>query len=442
MKRLYPRGTLDISWRHLFEALSDCLFGSHQDKTAGAADLREIPIGNAHSSVQGLITISVRSAFDLYLTELNLPQGSEVVMSAVSISDMFRIPEAHGLKVIPVPLSFETLSLSAQDVERSITEQTRLIVVAPLFGSRSCLTEICCIARRHGIIVIEDCAQAWRGALTLTGALDVDDAQDAKADVQMFSFGPIKTATALGGAFVLDKDHQRLLRISSIQTGYPEVAILRTLRRILRFIALKALSSPLAFGVFVWLTSLFGADYDELLFRATRGFQGSDLLEKLRHRPNRVQRNLVLRRLEEPHTDAIEARCNYAAEVLNMLPNGVVPGSEIQIGLGPHDHVHWVLPCESREPGSLIQRLRSAGFDATQRGSSLVHFPMVVPEPVCSENQSRWLTPERLANLVYLPMFPEMGQEQRTRMIDIIRSHFGEQSDVDDNVSLQKNNPC
>ncbi len=258
----------------------------------------------------------------------------------------------------------------------------------------------------------------------------------------MFSFGPIKTATALGGAFVLDNDKERLLRVSSIQTRYPEVAIFRTLRRTHRFITLKALSNPLIFGLFVWLTGLFGADHDELLFRATRGFQGTGLLDKLRYRPNRAQRNLILRRLGEPHTNSIRARCNYAAEVVKTLPAEVVPGREIRIGLGPHDHVHWVLPCESRDPGSLIKRLRSAGFDATQRGSSLVHFPMAAPETAFKTDPSKWLTPERLANLVYLPMFPAMDPAQRKRMIDIVRSDFSDPSDVDDRISFQKKNSC
>ena len=49
-----------------------------------------------------LLTVSVRTAFDAILYVLNLPIGSEVVMTAVNIPDMVKMIRAHGL--IPVPV--------------------------------------------------------------------------------------------------------------------------------------------------------------------------------------------------------------------------------------------------------------------------------------------------------------------------------------------------
>jgi hypothetical protein len=89
----------------------------------------------------------------------------------------------------------------------------------------------------------------------------------------------------------------------------------------------------------------------------------------------------------------------------------------------------------------LIRQLRSAGFDATQRGSSLVHHPMEKSATAQAGNQQTLLTPERLANLVYLPMFPAMDQVQRIRLADIVRTHVVEQSHMNHSTGFEENKP-
>ena len=68
-----------------------------------------------------------------------------------------------------------------------------MILVAHLFGSRVDLAPLA----RPGVLLVEDCAQSFRGP----GARG-----DPPADVSLFSFGSIKTATALGGALVRVED--------------------------------------------------------------------------------------------------------------------------------------------------------------------------------------------------------------------------------------------
>ena len=68
-----------------------------------------------------------------------------------------------------------------------------MIVVAHIFGSRSPLDEVLEVARNHDLLVVEDCAQAFMGMQYMG---------EHRADVSMFSFGTIKTATSFGGAIV------------------------------------------------------------------------------------------------------------------------------------------------------------------------------------------------------------------------------------------------
>ena len=72
---------------------------------------------------------------------------------------------------------------------QAISPATKAILVAHLFGSRTKMEPLVDLARQHGLVLIEDCAQAFNG-LEYQGYTN--------ADVSMFSFGTIKNCTAGG----------------------------------------------------------------------------------------------------------------------------------------------------------------------------------------------------------------------------------------------------
>ena len=76
---------------------------------------------------------------------------------------MVRIIEHHGLVPVPVDVDAARLEVDVEQIERLITPRTRAILVAHLFGSRMEMGPIIELARRHDLLVIEDCAQAFVG---------------------------------------------------------------------------------------------------------------------------------------------------------------------------------------------------------------------------------------------------------------------------------------
>ena len=54
-----------------------------------------------------------------------------------------------------------TGNVTAESVESRISDRTRAIVVTHLFGNPADLTGIARVAQRHGVPLIEDCAQAF-----------------------------------------------------------------------------------------------------------------------------------------------------------------------------------------------------------------------------------------------------------------------------------------
>ena len=115
-----------------------------------------------------LACLSVRSGFDLLLGALKLPRGSEVLVSAITIPDMIRIIEHHGLLPVPVDLDPQQVAPGIENWRRALTPATRAILVAHLFGGRVAMEPILDLAAQKKLLVIEDCAK-------LTPAPDIRD---------------------------------------------------------------------------------------------------------------------------------------------------------------------------------------------------------------------------------------------------------------------------
>ena len=154
-RRLFPRHRIDISFADLWFAARAVAFARRRGREQRVLDAWA-------GGPRGLVCLSVRTAFDLLLTALDLTPGDEVAMSAITHPDMVRIVEAHGLRVLPVDVDPDTLAPRVDALERALGPRTRMILVAHLFGSRVDLAPLA----RPGVLLVEDCAQSFRGPVT------------------------------------------------------------------------------------------------------------------------------------------------------------------------------------------------------------------------------------------------------------------------------------
>src|SRR5215211_8161039 len=100
---MWPRKQLDIGW-------SDLAFGVFQVVLARSRPTGRAIVGEDWLPPQeAILSLSVRSGLDLLLTALELPAGSEMIVSAVTIQDMVRIIEHHRLVPVPVDVNGQTL---------------------------------------------------------------------------------------------------------------------------------------------------------------------------------------------------------------------------------------------------------------------------------------------------------------------------------------------
>ncbi len=387
MKRLYARHRLDIRPADILAGLA-ALGASDPDRAAWEVE----DLWSADGSA--LACYSVRSGFHLLLTTLDLPRGSEVLFSAVTHPDMPRLAEHHGLQPVPVDLDVDTLAPRPELVARAITPDTRMLVVAHLFGGRVDLAPFADICRRHGVLLVEDCAQAFRGP-AVTG--------DWRADVSMFSFGILKTSTALGGALFKVRDLLLLDRMRFKQLGWPVQRRSAHARRLVQTAAFVALTRPVPYSLLERAAMASGKDFDHTVNSAVRAFPAastSGLARRLECRPGAPLLRLLEHRLRHFDRDRLDARAASGDQLAALLPFGLHVGGR---GL---DHTHWLFPVVASRPAEAIDALRALGFDAARKASSVCAIAAPAGRPELDPCRAR----EAMSQLVFLPAYPELPE--------------------------------
>jgi dTDP-4-amino-4,6-dideoxygalactose transaminase len=389
-----PRGRLDIGWRDLAAAAAACLLS----RSRATLERR---VEQAWSRDEdALVCLSVRSGLDLLLTALRYPKGSEVLVSAVTIRDMVRIIEDHGLVPVPVDVDTQTLGVKMESLRRALSPKTRAVLVAHLFGSRTSLEAVGAFAREHGLLLIEDCAQAFTG---------LDYRGDPASDVALFSFGPIKTATALGGAVLAFRDRELLARTRGQQEAFEAQPRREFAQRVLRFAVVKALLYRVPFTLFCAACRLAGRSPDEVISRSARGFSGPDFFGSIRRRPSPPLLATLARRLRRFDPERIVRRTRTAEAARARLKALAVPGAQAP------SHSYWSFPVLSSAPDELLRHLRQHGFDATRGAWSLYAVPAAAARPEQTAPEAH----DAMRRVVYLPVYPQVPEAELVRLLAV-----------------------
>lgn len=132
-------------------------------------------------------------ALRLALLAMEIGPGDEVIVpSNTYIATWLAVSEA-GATPVPVEPDAASYNLDPAQIEAAITPRTRAILPVHLYGQPAALAPILEIARRHGLQVLEDAAQAHGAAYRGTRI-------GAHGDAVAWSFYPGKNLGALGDA--------------------------------------------------------------------------------------------------------------------------------------------------------------------------------------------------------------------------------------------------
>ena len=96
-----------------------------------------------------------------------LQPGDEVILPSFTFSSTANAFAIYGAKLVFVDIRPDTMNIDETKIEAAITDRTRVIVAMHYAGVACDMDAIMDIARRHGLLVIEDAAQAvmssWKG---------------------------------------------------------------------------------------------------------------------------------------------------------------------------------------------------------------------------------------------------------------------------------------
>lgn len=188
--------------------------------------------------------ISFRSGRDsLYalLKAFQIGVHDEVIVQAFTCVAVANAVVWSGAKPVYVDID-ENYGINPKNLKSKITSKTKAIVVQHTFGIPSNLSEICDIARKKGVVIIEDCAHVIGGEYK-------NEKLGTWGDAAFFSFGRDKAFSSVFGGMAIAKDSRIVARLLDMQKSAPYPS---------NFWVFQQLFHPVAFFFILPLYNVFG----------------------------------------------------------------------------------------------------------------------------------------------------------------------------------------
>jgi len=183
-----------------FRAGADGAFSTRFEKYF--ANTYQVPYGIAFNS--GTSTLHAA------LLAMGCGPGDEVLTPALTPLMCGLAPYYTGATPVYVDSLPTTFLMDPEDIERKITPRTKVILVTHMYGGVCDITRIVDIAKRHGLMVLEDCAQCHMGRNNqnqLAGTV---------GDAGSWSFENSKQLTCGDGGIVTCRDEKLATKIRKI----------------------------------------------------------------------------------------------------------------------------------------------------------------------------------------------------------------------------------
>lgn len=301
-------------------------------------------------------------ALHLAIRAAGIGEGDEVITSPFTFIATAEAIRYVGATPVFVDIDPDTFNIDPALIEAAITPRTRAILPVHLFGQPADMAAIMAIAERHGLKVIEDCAQSF-------GATHGDNTTGAIGLAGCHSFFPSKNLGCYGdGGMVTTNSEElaegiRMLRNHGSKVRYYHDVI----------------------G--------YNSRLDEL--------QAVVLRVKLRHI---AHYNSERRRVAHRYSEALS------------VMEGIQPPQED--GKGRHVYHQYTLLNEQRD--LIGKALTEAGI------GNAIYYPVPLHQQKafadCNAQVALPVSEQTAARCLSLPIFPELADEQVDRVLEVIRS--------------------
>jgi len=152
-------------------------------------------------------------ALTISLKSLNLKDGGEVIVPSNTFYATVLAILRAGLKPVLCEPNINSYNIEANDIEKLITKKTVAIMPVHLYGCPCKMDEICKIAKKYSLKIIEDCAQAF-------GAEYHGKKVGTFGDLGCFSFYPTKNLGGFGDGGLIATNDQKLYDYCKVARSY------------------------------------------------------------------------------------------------------------------------------------------------------------------------------------------------------------------------------
>ena len=327
----------------------------------------------AYSQVENAIGCASGSdALLLALMAIGIGPGDEVIVPSFTFFASVSCITRLGATPVFVDIRPDTFNIDADQIEESITPNTKAIIPVHLFGQCAEIDRICQIACSHHLNVIEDAAQA-------IGAAYHSRPAGSWGQIGCFSFYPTKNLGGMGDGGMLTAldpamaDRLRLFAGHGMRPRYHHQVV----------------------GINSRLDT----------------FQAAILRVKLKHLP-----------------EAVEARQTIAARYNRMLSDaGLVADDALALPHHDSNAFHVWNQYALRVKGGRRDELR--GFLAEQQIGNEIYYPIPVHKQECYRHLE--ISDERLVEtnlacgeVLNLPIFPGLTESEQSRVVETIARHY------------------
>ncbi|MFG2761405.1 DegT/DnrJ/EryC1/StrS family aminotransferase [Streptomyces wuyuanensis] len=167
----------------------------------------EAEMAALYGRAEAVSSSSGTAAVHLAIAAAGVGPGDEVVTTPISDFGTVAPVLAQGGRVVFADVRADDGNLDPDAVEAAITPRTRAVVAVHLFGGAADVVRLREICDRHGLLLIEDCAQAWLG--------EDEDGRllGTVGDIACFSLQQYKHITAGDGGLSITDDPELARRM-------------------------------------------------------------------------------------------------------------------------------------------------------------------------------------------------------------------------------------
>ena len=422
LQRKLPRGQLYLPD---LRRIGLGLVASLASPSRGApVDALEARFAQALESGHAVLLSHARVALLAILRALDLPPGSEVLMTPVTIPDVVNAVLVAGLRPVFVDLGERTCNIDPAALAARVTPATRAVLITHLSGLASPMDAILRVASDHGLVVLEDCSQAmgtrYRGQMLGTFG---------KAG--FYSLSTLKPVASFHGGLAITDDAALAATLRDAARAMPLPSRSWLFKMFARDAILHAASHPLPFS----LAGYYGmATLERFAPAIVDELQRGNLVYDAARRAARVKRKTELAAsffaaytdaqaaLAEGCLDALDAgnhrRTALVARLHRRLEEASVPGLVSLDPLG--SPTFWRYPLWTSDPESLRASLRRRGIDAAR-----TNLCCASREPAFAEHAAAAPNAEAFVDrMVFLPLHPNLDERDMDHLAAGVIDHF------------------